>query len=711
MKKIISLGLIWIGLLVWAPVSLPAAETAVSNVQVRISDDVTGRPAQYEISFITTQELNGGKDLIYVVFPDGYPINSQIRAGHISVNGQVTPGIDFTRRTLSILTPIGMNIAAGQTVRLNISDLAVTNPSQSGYYYLTVYTAKDQIRAQTDSFYISDYAASDTVSKASVTLQDAVGYRNQQWTVTFRTSAKGMLVGGSDYIYITFPYNVILPSNINSAAVTVNQRQADLVTVAGDRVYILLPWGLSVPAGGEVTAVFTAQAGIEANMALQDVTLNVWTSVDTYPVTSNSFYVPETGMIYQASRDPEVIPTPNTAGSVAGYTIRIQANTVDDITNTFMSGYVLTFPSGSQIPAAISPENVRVNGTVSKGVLTVPQKWEIILTCPDNIRPTSDVTITIDPAAGIVNPGPALHRMDIMALKGTQLVSSQSFEIRAGSGGSSSVVTSPTPMPTIPAVSPIPTPTPAPVSSRKVVQLTIGSKNALLNGTPLTLDAEPYLDGNLTMVPLRFVAEGLGAEVSYDSAKSTGTIKLGGKEITLWPKSVLAKVDGNFVTLEKAPQLVNGRLMVPLRFVSEYLGGTVVFVSIQAPITITLDTVGETVPAAVPAPTSAPAPSDPSAPSDPAAAPVPTPTPAPASAPTTTAPAASGSLIGKHISVKPEHSNVNLRRGPGTDYGKVGILLPGEIAEIIEAQNEWYHVRFVDYGMEAWVSAEYVNIS
>jgi hypothetical protein len=153
---------------------------------------------------------------------------------------------------------------------------------------------------------------------------------------------------------------------------------------------------------------------------------------------------------------------------------------------------------------------------------------------------------------------------------------------------------------------------------------------------------------------------------------------------------------------------VNGRLRVPLRFVSEYLGGTVVFVSIQEPIAITLDTAG-TDPAAVPAPTAAPAPtSAPTAAPDPAA-PVPTPTPAPA--PTATAPAASGSLIGRTVSIKPEHSNVNLRRGPGTDYGKVGILLPGEVAEIIATQNEWYHVRFVDYGMEAWVSAEYVNIN
>jgi SH3-like domain-containing protein len=80
----------------------------------------------------------------------------------------------------------------------------------------------------------------------------------------------------------------------------------------------------------------------------------------------------------------------------------------------------------------------------------------------------------------------------------------------------------------------------------------------------------------------------------------------------------------------------------------------------------------------------------------------------------TTEPAATaptGTVVGRKITLKQGHDNVNLRRGPGTEYGKTGILLPGETAEIIAEQGEWYQVRFVDYGMEAWVHRDYVDVS
>jgi hypothetical protein len=48
------------------------------------------------------------------------------------------------------------------------------------------------------------------------------------------------------------------------------------------------------------------------------------------------------------------------------------------------------------------------------------------------------------------------------------------------------------------------------------VQLTIGSRQALVDGRPTTLDSEPFLYAGTTMVPIRFVSEALGADVAYD---------------------------------------------------------------------------------------------------------------------------------------------------------------------------------------------------
>ena len=59
------------------------------------------------------------------------------------------------------------------------------------------------------------------------------------------------------------------------------------------------------------------------------------------------------------------------------------------------------------------------------------------------------------------------------------------------------------------------------------VSLRIGSTQATLNGQPQTLDAAPFIVGATTYVPLRFVAQSLGANVGYDSSTRVVSIESG----------------------------------------------------------------------------------------------------------------------------------------------------------------------------------------
>jgi len=56
------------------------------------------------------------------------------------------------------------------------------------------------------------------------------------------------------------------------------------------------------------------------------------------------------------------------------------------------------------------------------------------------------------------------------------------------------------------------------------VSLDVGSNTAIVNGTQMDLDSPPFLIGARTLVPLRFVAQALGANVSYDGTTRTVAI-------------------------------------------------------------------------------------------------------------------------------------------------------------------------------------------
>jgi Copper amine oxidase N-terminal domain len=56
------------------------------------------------------------------------------------------------------------------------------------------------------------------------------------------------------------------------------------------------------------------------------------------------------------------------------------------------------------------------------------------------------------------------------------------------------------------------------------ISLRIGSTQATVNGQPQYLDVAPFLVGSRTLVPLRFVAQALGASVDWNNGTSTVTI-------------------------------------------------------------------------------------------------------------------------------------------------------------------------------------------
>ncbi|OAT79824.1 phosphodiester glycosidase family protein [Desulfotomaculum copahuensis] len=96
-----------------------------------------------------------------------------------------------------------------------------------------------------------------------------------------------------------------------------------------------------------------------------------------------------------------------------------------------------------------------------------------------------------------------------------------------------------------------------------------------LDGTRIFFDVPPVVENGRTLVPLRGIFEKLGASVDWNAATQTVTASRGGREASLTIGKRQARVNGETVNLDVPAQLVNGRTMVPLRFVGEALGAGV----------------------------------------------------------------------------------------------------------------------------------------
>lgn len=84
-----------------------------------------------------------------------------------------------------------------------------------------------------------------------------------------------------------------------------------------------------------------------------------------------------------------------------------------------------------------------------------------------------------------------------------------------------------------------------------------------------------YVDQDVTMVPFRVLLNRLKAEYRWDGATSSLSITKDKAKLEVSLGSRSASVNGRTVTMDAEPQIVDGHLYVPLRFVAEALGAQV----------------------------------------------------------------------------------------------------------------------------------------
>ncbi|MCK9479009.1 MAG: copper amine oxidase N-terminal domain-containing protein [Firmicutes bacterium] len=105
--------------------------------------------------------------------------------------------------------------------------------------------------------------------------------------------------------------------------------------------------------------------------------------------------------------------------------------------------------------------------------------------------------------------------------------------------------------------------------------LTQSDIKVYLNSRRLNFDVPPQIINGSTMVPLRVIFEAFGANVEWDDATSTVTATRDCDIIVLKIGDVNPTVNGVPKQINQPGILVDGRTLVPVRFISESFGCSV----------------------------------------------------------------------------------------------------------------------------------------
>lgn len=122
-----------------------------------------------------------------------------------------------------------------------------------------------------------------------------------------------------------------------------------------------------------------------------------------------------------------------------------------------------------------------------------------------------------------------------------------------------------------------------------VIKLTIGSNVAYINDQYIWIDSAPVIRNDRTMLPIRVVAEALGATVEWDDDTKTVSVEtaggghtflitIGNPNIWVWNYPGGYDFDprkGSLPPLDSVAFIENGRTYLPVRFVAEALGAEV----------------------------------------------------------------------------------------------------------------------------------------
>jgi len=190
-------------------------------------------------------------------------------------------------------------------------------------------------------------------------------------------------------------------------------------------------------------------------------------------------------------------------------------------------------------------------------------------------KPGTEVTITVTPDKGYV-----LDELKVLNSRGTEIDVTDNgdgtFTFKMPKGGvdieASFVEGEAAPV--------------VPADKEETLVLTIGQVFYQLNGTYEVNDVAPIIKADRTFLPIRLIAEFLGATVTWNEAEQAVTIVNNDTEIVIYIGQAFALVNGEPVQLDAPAFIQNDRTYLPVRFIAENLGAEVLWDGVNQTVTV-----------------------------------------------------------------------------------------------------------------------------
>jgi hypothetical protein len=559
--------------------SLTISSTGVTNARVTVDPASVGAAANYDVTFTLS---SGGAltsaESIYLAFGTSTSLPAVIGASSVLVNNNAVasvPTIDSVNRRIGLQA--SSSIAGGSTVTIHVDASAgIRNPSQAGTYPLYISTSRDAAAVMVNYTVSASSTAGGTVTVSPALVSVAGTY-----VITFTTGGGGAL-GVGDTITLTFPSDTTVPATMPAASVAVNTsyRPSSIVTSAAQRTVVMtMPTSFGVSGDQQVIIVIDRGAGMR-NPSTQNrnLTLKIHTSKEPTDVTSSAYAV-------FGAPTTSLKTTPEAADGANGYYVTkpqcliVLDNPSGAAAQVFVkvgdgSSYQV-YTAGSLISIPDGSTTVSWYAQDSQGNKEQEHVQKFLVDTAPPVLSVSSPVNSVTVFTSDVKVEGAMTGGSVLTVNGTAVTPNAMGQFSTSVSVSGDGEHSVVIAGRDDAGNTVTRTIVIRYVSRVTMLLQVGNVNAYVNNVQQAIEAPPFISGGRVMIPLRFVSQMFKASVAWDSIFQMVTLTLNGKTIRVQVGNRRGDVGGKAVTLDVAPVLVKGTVYVPIRFISENFGALV----------------------------------------------------------------------------------------------------------------------------------------